>query len=77
MNFWAIRRSLSSSQAFASVTRPATSSTFFTPRENDPSGIFSTIGKPSSSAALAKSSFPPIITDDGVATPFAAISSLR
>ncbi len=52
-------------------------STLCTPRENEPSGIFTTSGRPSSSIALVRSESSARITVGGVATWFWLRSSIR
>ena len=55
----------------------AADSILCTPREKEPSGIFTTSGRPSSSIALAKSVSSAIITVGGVGTWFCCNSSIK
>ena len=77
MNFCAISRSDSSIHSVASAFSSSKFEHFLTPREKDESGIFSTSGKPSVSAASSKSAGPAIITVGGTGTLLAVISSFR
>src|SRR5215510_1438310 len=76
-NFCASSRSVSSNSSSAMRLNSAWVSTLCTPRENEPSGIFTTSGRPSSSIALVRSESSATITVGGVGTWFWPSSSLR
>ena len=69
-NFCASRRSVSSNSSSAMRRNSSGVSTLCTPRENEPSGIFTTSGKPSSSIARGRSPASARITVGGVGTWF-------
>ena len=68
---------MSSNNWSVSFFSAAWSSTLCTPRENEPSGIFTTIGQPSFFSALIRSSLSASITVGGIGTPCASINSCR
>src|SRR5215471_9858015 len=76
-NFCASRRSVSSNSSSAMRRNSSGVLTRWTPRENEPSGIFTTSGSDSSSIALGRSPSSASSTVGGVATWLEPRSSIR